>query len=56
MASACMHACHFRQTMWGASETLLLYFATYCSDHTIVKLLLYLKKHALQDDAKVLGV
>ena len=26
------------------------------SDHTIVKLLLYLKKHALQDDTKVLGV
>ena len=25
-------------------------------DHTIVKLLLTLKKHALQDDTKVLGV
>ena len=26
------------------------------SDHTIVKLFLNLKKHALQDDTKVLGV
>ena len=61
MANACIqsrksiYSRHFMHYNYG--EALVHCFYTLLlRDHAIVKLLLYLKKHALQDDMKVLGV